>query len=529
MKKLLSSLTVSLCLSTGFISAQEIPPVLTEIQINIKEEQLIESNFIKTAQGVSIDTLMESHVLETITESSTRENIHATEADTMVKELKKHMLPAEQIPSRIPGMPTPEAIIAKKGIEPSESEKHPFHLFAPQTFSLMPYLDGLYHLGNTCIEPNALLEEDLISSSAQSLKSTLSQYGIYYAMDYGINYTGISGALPKEAARRSFASQNGSILANINLLRNDATKEGIFLSSKLILGDGFGFDENTTNPRNSIGSLQNSVGAFNGQQACLTQVALAYIGGGGKFVAAVGQLDVTGYMDTNAYANYHTNNLTHGAFDRNSTLPIFSGSWGYHAAFQPNKSFYSLFASISNNTLLNHNPFNYISTNNWTNLLELGFIAEDAAGLGQGIYRILPFLTTHDSHTGGGVAINIQQQLGKQNHLGYFFRGGWANEEAASITGVRANIATGLALLSPFYRGDASNAGYLGLGLLWLQGANAGRPYNNSNEYGLELTYVQQMTPTMVIQPDIQIIKNPVHGRQGQTNVVFQIQNKWNF
>ena len=51
----------------------------------------------------------------------------------------------------------------------------------------------------------------------------------------------------------------------------------------------------------------------------------------------------------------------------------------------------------------------------------------------------------------------------------------------------------------------------------------------NSNEYGIELTYVAQVTPTMTLQPDIQLVKNPVNGRRGQTAVVFQIQNVWSW
>ena len=74
-----------------------------------------------------------------------------------------------------------------------------------------------------------------------------------------------------------------------------------------------------------------------------------------------------------------------------------------------------------------------------------------------------------------------------------------------------------------------SNDGYLGLGFLWQQGARKNGPYVNKNEYGIELTYVMQVTPTMTLQPDIQLVKNPVNGRRGQTAVVFQIQNVWSW
>ena len=85
----------------------------------------------------------------------------------------------------------------------------------------------------------------------------------------------------------------------------------------------------------------------------------------------------------------------------------------------------------------------------------------------------------------------------------------------ATLTGVRCAATTGLVLLSPFRGKGASNDGYLGLGFLWQQGAKKNGPYVNRNEYGIELTYVAQVTPTMTLQPDIQLVKNPVKGPDG--------------
>ncbi|MFR1411533.1 MAG: hypothetical protein ACLSUW_04020 [Akkermansia sp.] len=44
--------------------------------------------------------------------------------------------------------------------------------------------------------------------------------------------------------------------------------------------------------------------------------------------------------------------------------------------------------------------------------------------------------------------MNFQQQLGRGSHLGWFFRGGWASDDAATLTGVRCGH-HGLVLLSP--------------------------------------------------------------------------------
>lgn len=461
-------------------------------------------------------------------EADHEEYMRAVTNDSMVNELKKHMTPQEQEPLRVKGMSTPRSVLMKNDRITAPKTPREYVWFDGHPAPLMPYLDGLYHMGNTCIEPDPLFEKDVLSSYAQSLKAKMSRKGVYYSLNYGINYSSVVGPVQGDR-RRNFVSQNGAFMFNANILRDSHTAEGLFLTSKLIFGDGFGFNEDQSNIQKSIGSLQSPVGALNGETCNLTQLALGYVGFRGKLVMMVGQIDSGNYMDTNGYSSYQSNNLTHGGFDRSSSLPLTSGSFAYHLAYQPSKPFYVLFTSSSNNTPRNHNPFLSINSGSWSNIAELGYINADMFGLGHGIYRLLPFMLTNEDEFGAGVSVNIQQQLGKKSQWGYFFRAGWASEHAAALTGVRANMTTGVALLSPFRGIGASNAGYLGCGFLWLQGAKSGRPNMNNNEYGFEITYVHQVTPTMVIQPDIQVIKNPIHGRRGQTNVVFQVQNRWDF
>lgn len=107
-------------------------------------------------------------------------------------------------------------------------------------------------------------------------------------------------------------------------------------------------------------------------------------------------------------------------------------------------------ATSANNMTQNHNPFRNLNSDNWTNVLEFGYVAEDFCSMGPGVYRLQPFFTTSNGENGGGVAVNFQQQLGRSSHLGWFFRGGWASDDAATLTGVRCAATTGLVLLSPF-------------------------------------------------------------------------------
>ena len=438
--------------------------------------------------------------------------------------LMKGMRPEEQITKRTPGVPTrPSVLLQHEGGTSAPG----LEWFAARPLKMMPYLDSSYVFGNTCAEPNAWIREDMISTGAQKLKTALSRYGITYSAQFGFNYTGLTGGGLN--GKTDFPSYNGSLLTNITIFRNHSTGSGLYLASEFDFGNGFDFNEGSKGPKTTLGSLQNPTSSFQGPDPHLSNLSLAWVGAGGKLLLMAGQLDTTNYMDHNAYANSHNNNLTNSVFGNNPVLPLTDNSLGFHFAWQPTTSFYVMGATAANNMAQNHNPFRNLNSDNWTNVLEFGYVAKDFCSMGPGVYRLQPFFTTSNGENGGGVAVNFQQQLGRSSHLGWFFRGGWASDDAATLTGVRCAATTGLVLLSPFRGKGASNDGYLGLGFLWQQGAKKNGPYVNRNEYGIELTYVAQVTPTMTLQPDIQLVKNPVNGRRGQTAVVFQIQNVWSW
>lgn len=454
---------------------------------------------------------------------------HLLSSEESSKSLVKGLSPDDQIMRRKKGVSTSKEVLEQNGRARSGTENDRLQFFSSQPLAFMPYLDSIYVFGNTCAQPGALIDEDPLSTAAQKIKTSMSKIGFSYFLQHGFSYTNVARDLPA-GGRRDFPAYNLSLLANITLIRDSRTGDGLFLATEFDYGHGFGFNESKKTPSSSIGALQNTTGYYQGNTPHLGNVSLGYSAFKGKLVVMVGQLDTTNYLDHNAYAGDHSNDMNNNSFVDNPALPLTFATWGYHVAFQPTKSFYVMGTSTSNNGLVNHNPFNYISSNNWTNILEMGWITEDMGGWGPGTYRLQPFYTTSNGKDGYGIACNIQQQLGKGNTMGWFFRGGWADDNAASITGVQSAIATGFAWQAPFSSKGFfrfANDGYLGLGFVWLKGADSGAPRENDNEYGVELTYTMQVTPTMTLQPDIQITHNPINGKSGQTNVVLQIQNVW--
>lgn len=441
--------------------------------------------------------------------------------------LRKGMKPEEQQMSRVRGVPTPDAVrLQDRGFDDKQGRLIFFPASPPK---MMPYLDGTYIFGNTCIEPGALIREDLLSTGMQKVKTAASRIGLQYSLKHGYNYTGIAGdVLP--GMQRSFSAYNTILLANWFLLKTRDGKSGLFLAVEGDWGAGMDYNQRRASASDSLGSLQNPQGSARSGGPFLANVSLGVSLFEGKWVVMAGQIDTSNYIDQNAYSGTGFNNLINQGFNNNPALPLPWANWGYQTTFQPCKSFYVMYAGSGNNTPLNHNPFRYINANAWTHLAEVGFISDDVLGCGPGTIRFQYCLTTSNSETGSGGALNFQQQLGKKSTLGWFARMGLMDEDAAAFNGVRGAVTTGLALQSPFCKKGMfsyANNDQIALGLMWLKPARTEKPYNHKNEYGIELSYVMQVTPTMTVQPDVQLVKNPIHGEGKDTAVVFQIQNVW--
>jgi porin len=91
------------------------------------------------------------------------------------------------------------------------------------------------------------------------------------------------------------------------------------------------------------------------------------------------------------------------------------------------------------------------------------------------------------------------------------------------LGGTEASFAGGVVLLGPtdaaFFRGQQA---YLAAGFYWLDSALQGTP--NPQEYGFELTYVLQLTPTVTVQPDLQVILDPTFNAEHDTAVALTLQ-----
>jgi len=64
----------------------------------------------------------------------------------------------------------------------------------------------------------------------------------------------------------------------------------------------------------------------------------------------------------------------------------------------------------------------------------------------------------------------------------------------------------------------------LGVGFVWSQPSSTTRTVYHENEYVFETFYTLQLSPTSVVQPDLQIVWNPAFNPTAGPVVVFQFQ-----
>ena len=245
----------------------------------------------------------------------------------------------------------------------------------------------------------------------------------------------------------------------------------------------------------------------------------------GKVVMLAGMLDQGNYLDANSYANNSQGQFLNSAFVNSLVLPLPYNNLGLNLQFQPDERWYVMFGTGANNQPAGHSPFDNLSFDNWSYLLEFGLTPKDVLGLGPGVYRLQPFIATVDGVTQAGVGLNAQQKLGLDSPFGWFGRFGVGGTHV-TIEGAAAQVATGFVMEAPLkHLGLFRNLNdYLGAGFVWSRPSAVLGPAARENEYGLEAGYVIQLTPLSSLQPDLQVIWNPAGNPDAARNVVFQLQ-----
>jgi porin len=427
-----------------------------------------------------------------------------------------------QLPAAPKGAPAPAAI--RQRIDASQAGEPGIQWFPSTPPGLMPYLQGLDEFGNTALQPGAAFSSDPMSQLPQAAKYRLSEIGLRYSFWQSITMVNMSdvasGASDLEYYTATFVGK-WALTAHTN------TGTASWLSTEANVQLGLSPASRRQSPQGNLGTIVSPLATVFGPDGIwLSELAWQQSLAGRKVVVLAGLVDQSNYLDANNYANNSQGQFLSSALVNSDVLPMPFNNLGLNFQWQPNELLYAMLGTGANNQAPGSSPFDHLSFNDWSYLLEFGFTPNDVLGLGAGNFRLQPFIATVGGVTQTGLGLNVGQQLGEDSPFAYFGRFGVGGSEV-TLDGASAQIATGFIMQAPLkYAGwfpKLSND-FLGAGFIWSQPSAVMQPAAHANEYGLETTYVLQLTPLASIQPDLQVIWNPANNPDAEYNVIFQLQ-----
>jgi len=427
-----------------------------------------------------------------------------------------------QLPSSAKGSSQAEEV--RQRISASKAGTETLTWFPATPPVLAPYLSGLDEFGNTAAQPGGFFATGPFSQVAQAGKFWLSGVGLRESFYQSVTTIGMSDPASGASTLQYYSAD---FLGKLAVFESPGGGPAGWLSTEVNAQAGLSSASRTQSPQGNLGTIVNPQANVSGPNGLwLSELAWQQSLMDGTVVLVAGLVDQGNYLDANRYANNSQAQFLNGAFVNSSVLPMPVNNLGLTVQWQPSGSWYVLLGTGANNQAPGQSPFSNLSLNDWSYLLELGVTPKDVLGLGPGVYRLQPFLATVGGQTQGGVGLNLQQQLGAASPLAGFGRFGVGGSQVTRV-GAQAQASVGLAMSAPLKHAGLvtrlSND-LLSLGFVWSQPSTTTQTVYHENEYGLETFYALQLTPTIRLQPDLQVIWNPAFSPEPGPALVWQLQ-----
>ncbi len=427
-----------------------------------------------------------------------------------------------QLPPAAKGAVQSEPV--RRRIAGSKSTAETLDWFPATPPVLAPYLANLDEYGNTAAQPGALFSTDPLTRAAQAGKYWLSGLGFRETL-----YQSLTAVWLADPAAGSSSLQyyTADFLGKWAVYEVPGGGPAGWLSMEAYAQLGLSPASRTQSPQGNLGTVVNPQANVTGPNGFwLAELAWQQSFSEGQVVVLAGLVDQGNYLDANAYANSSHSQFLNGAFVNSSVLPLPGNNLGVTLQWQPANSWYLLFGTGANNQAPGQSPFPQLGWANWSYVLEFGLTPQKVLGLGPSVYRFQPFVATVAGETQGGFGFNFQQQLGPDSPLGCFGRVGVGGSRV-TLDGARAQASAGLVLQAPLKQlGLVTRLtnDLLGLGLVWSRPTATTQTVYHEDEYALEAFYALQLTPTMTLQPDLQVVWNPAFNPSARSAIVAQLQ-----
>lgn len=427
-----------------------------------------------------------------------------------------------QLPAPTKGAPQSEQI--RQRIAERKSVQETLEWFPITPPLLSPYLGSLDDFGNTIVQPGSFFSTDPFSRWAQAGVYWISGLGLRESFYQSVTTVGMSDTV---SGSSTFQYYTATFLGKWTVFEAPKGGPAGWLSTEVDVQLGLSSASRTQSPQGNLGTIVNPQANVTGPNGLwMSELAWQQSLIDGRLVLVAGLVDQANYLDANSYANNSHGQFLNGAFVNNSVLPGPVNNLGVNLQWQPSSSWYALFGAGANNQTPGQSPFLNLSLDDWSYLLELGLTPKNVFGLGPGVYRLQPFVATVGGQTQGGLGLNVQQQLGENSPFACFGRFGIGGSRV-TLDGAKAQAAGGFVMQAPLKQAGMfprlSND-LLGLGVVWSQPSATTQTVYHENEYALEAFYALQLTPTMKLQPDLQVVWDRSFSPEGGPALVRQLQ-----
>ncbi len=412
---------------------------------------------------------------------------------------------AKQVPRPAPGRRLSPELLRRM----ESGRERVFTLFPSTPPRLEPYLGAQDELGNTAIRPGPLVDVMPNEPYVQAAKYFLGAHGLRYALDQTFTYTGVPDT---PAGSPNLGYYTLKLFAKGAIYTDPENGSAGWLSTQINAKEGLGGAGANQGAEGNIGMLTDPQGTISKRNGFrVPELAWQQSLARGRFVALAGVVSQGNYLDVNTYANSGRGQFLNSALINSMVLPLPAFNFSVNLQWQPDKHFYAIVGATAGNASAGQTPWTNFSWEDWSVVSELGFAPDDFLGLGPGVYRVQPFLAQAGGPTQGGIAFNFEQQLGRKSPFGWFGRFGVGGSQVSA--GASTQVGTGFVMEAPL-----RNLGLVpsltndlaGIGFVWSQPSATTKTVYHRDEYVAETFYTLQLSPLLRLQPDLQLVWNPV-------------------
>lgn len=389
-------------------------------------------------------------------------------------------------------------------------------------------LDGIDLFGDEYGDASTPIPGDLLTRSLTDLHKNASQKArVQFFMEQAFLYTKGSKMAPDTTSSQSWYKLHAH--AGFQLLQS-ARHQGTWIKAELSGSTALNSHTHRTTLDDSWGAAgPANCDVFEDGYFYLPEILISQGFMDGRLVIMGGLVNQTNYFDTNAYANTTFGQFGSAPFVNNQVLPLGDSNFGFVAQYQFTENW---FMQVGGNMMDNEprrNPFHHTRGDAFNLIGELGWTHENAFGLGSGTYRLQPFMFHDAGGNHGGVAFNLEQDLGS-SPFAVFARAGWSSAESGNSGGAAVQASGGLifkkplAVLAGLKEADGN---CLGVGL------SVSKPdvdvlaedrSRSDREMICECTYTFAITPYCLIQPSYQYVRNPAGRDDTDSANIFSVQ-----